>query len=77
MKPFKFLFILLVRVYQVVISPWFPSSCRYQPTCSTYTIDAIKEWGAFKGVWMGIKRFAKCNPWGPSGHNPVPKKSKD
>ena len=76
MKPFSFFFILCVRFYQILISPWFPSSCRHQPTCSCYTIDAINEWGAFKGVWIGMKRLAKCHPWGASGFDPVPKKKK-
>lgn len=74
MNPFRFIFVLLVRFYQLLISPWFPSSCRHQPTCSSYTIDAINEWGAFKGVWLGMKRLAKCHPWGTRGFDPVPKK---
>ncbi len=61
-------------MYQWTISPLFPPTCRYVPTCSTYTLQAIDEWGAFRGVWMGIKRFGKCNPWGGSGHDPVPKR---
>lgn len=75
-KVFSAFFILLVRFYQGAISPLFGANCRFTPTCSTYTVDAIKEWGAFKGVWLGIKRFSKCQPWGPSGYDPVPKKTK-
>ncbi len=63
-----------VRVYQWVISPLFPATCRHTPTCSTYTIEAVKEWGPLKGIWLGTKRLAKCHPWGTSGYDPVPKK---
>ena len=63
-----------MRVYQYVISPLTPGSCRHEPTCSNYTVEAIKEWGAIKGTWMGIRRLSKCHPWGPSGYDPVPKK---
>ena len=69
----KYIFILPVRFYQRVISPFTPASCRYYPTCSQYTIDAIQEWGAFKGLWMGLKRLASCHPWSPGGYDPVPK----
>ena len=69
-------FIFLIKIYQGLISPWFPSSCRHQPTCSCYSIEAIRIWGPFKGVWLGIKRLAKCHPWGKRGYDPVPKKSK-
>jgi len=72
MKIISKLFILLVRIYQGLISPWFPASCRHQPTCSAYTIQAINIWGPFKGVWLGLKRLSKCHPWGTSGYDPVP-----
>jgi len=72
MKIIGKLFILLVRIYQGLISPWFPASCRHQPTCSAYTIQAINIWGPFKGVWLGLKRLSKCHPWGTSGYDPVP-----
>jgi len=65
-------FILLVKFYQIIISPLFPSSCRYSPTCSHYTIDALKKYGLFKGGWFGIKRISRCHPWGGHGHDPVP-----
>lgn len=70
----KFVFILLVRFYQLAISPLTPSSCRHAPTCSQYAIEAIKEWGAFKGLWLGLKRIGTCHPWGTSGYDPVPKR---
>ncbi len=66
------LFIGLIRVYQYIISPYFPASCRYTPTCSAYGIEAIKKHGAFKGGWLTIKRIFSCNPWGGSGYDPVP-----
>lgn len=63
-----------VKLYQWVISPLTPSSCRHEPTCSNYTIEAVKEWGPLKGFYLGTKRLAKCHPWGTSGYDPVPKK---
>ncbi|MFC2176346.1 membrane protein insertion efficiency factor YidD [Bacteroidota bacterium] len=72
----SFLLILPIRFYQSVISPWLPATCRYTPTCSAYTIEAIKTWGPLKGSWLGIKRILSCNPWGGCGHDPVPKKEK-
>jgi uncharacterized protein len=68
-------FILLVKLYQWIISPLFPAVCRYNPTCSNYMIEAIREWGIFKGLYLGIKRISSCHPWGGSGDDPVPKKS--
>jgi len=66
--------LLLVKIYQYVISPLSPSSCRYHPTCSNYMIESIKIWGPFKGTWLGLKRISKCHPWGSSGYDPVPPK---
>ncbi|WP_193510785.1 membrane protein insertion efficiency factor YidD [Christiangramia fulva] len=68
--------IALVRFYQKFISPVTPSSCRYSPTCSSYMIEAIKIHGPLKGLWLGIKRIARCHPWGGHGYDPVPSKSK-
>lgn len=67
-------FVLLVRFYQYAISPWLGSNCRYQPTCSTYMIHALKEHGLLKGLWLGTKRIGRCHPWGGHGYDPVPKK---
>ena len=67
-------FILLVRFYQLAISPWLGSNCRYQPTCSAYMIEALKEHGLLKGLWLGTKRIGRCHPWGGHGYDPVPKK---
>ena len=69
-------FVLLVRVYQLIISPLFPATCRYTPSCSTYTIQALKEWGLFKGLYLSAKRILSCRPGGHHGHDPVPKKSR-
>ncbi len=65
-------FVFLVRIYQRLISPLFPASCRYAPTCSHYTIEALQKHGLFKGGWLAVKRIASCNPWGGSGYDPVP-----
>lgn len=65
-------FVFLVRFYQVAISPYTPSACRYSPTCSQYTLEALKKHGLFKGGWLAIKRIGSCNPWGGSGYDPVP-----
>jgi len=72
---FKYLFILPIKFYQKCISPFTPPSCRYHPTCSQYMVEAIQEWGVFKGFWMGLKRLVSCHPWSPGGYDPVPKKN--
>ncbi|PQB04884.1 membrane protein insertion efficiency factor YidD [Aureitalea marina] len=66
--------VLLIRLYQTLISPLFPSTCRYQPTCSHYTIEALQKHGLFKGSWLAAKRIGSCHPWGGSGYDPVPDK---
>lgn len=65
-------FIFLIRLYQWVVSPFFPPSCRFVPTCSVYGVEAIKKHGPLKGGWLTLKRIAKCHPWGSSGYDPVP-----
>ncbi len=67
------LLILPIKFYQMAISPWLGTNCRYQPTCSHYMVGAIEEWGVLKGLWMGIKRIGRCHPWGGHGYDPVPK----
>lgn len=64
--------IIPIKLYQVLISPLLGSSCRYSPTCSQYSIEAIKKHGPFKGSWLAITRISSCHPWGGSGHDPVP-----
>ena len=66
--------ILIVRAYQIIISPFLPNSCRYTPTCSQYLIEAIQVWGFWKGFKLGMKRISTCHPWGGHGFDPVPKK---
>lgn len=73
----KKLLILPIRFYQLAISPILGPSCRYEPTCSHYMIQAIEEWGVFKGTWMGLKRIARCHPWGGHGYDPVPKREEE
>ncbi|MBL6875713.1 MAG: membrane protein insertion efficiency factor YidD [Chitinophagales bacterium] len=65
-------FIILIRIYQLLISPWLPSSCRYSPTCSAYSLEAFKKYGPLKGFWLSVKRIGSCHPWGGKGHDPVP-----
>ncbi|MDV7719890.1 membrane protein insertion efficiency factor YidD [Pediococcus ethanolidurans] len=68
----KSLFLMFVRAYQKFISPLFPPSCRYYPTCSNYMVGALKKHGAFKGTLMGIARILRCNPFVKGGYDPVP-----
>jgi uncharacterized protein len=68
------LYILPIRFYQWAISPMLGSACRYNPSCSRYTVEAIEEWGIFKGTWLGLKRIFRCHPWGGHGYDPIPKK---
>ncbi|UMY64380.1 MULTISPECIES: membrane protein insertion efficiency factor YidD [unclassified Flavobacterium] len=67
-------FVGLVRVYQWVLSPLLPSSCRFAPTCSSYMIGALQTHGLLKGLRLGIWRILRCHPWGGSGYDPVPPK---
>ncbi len=62
----------MIRFYQATISPLFPHTCRYTPTCSTYGVEAIRKHGPFKGGWLALKRFLSCNPFGGQGYDPVP-----
>lgn len=71
-KFFGWLLILPVKIYQWTLSPLLPNSCRYTPTCSVYMVEAVKKYGPLKGGWLGLKRIARCNPWGGHGHDPVP-----
>lgn len=73
-KILSFPLIFLVKIYQWIISPIFPQACRYDPTCSSYTIEALKVWGPLKGSYLGLKRILSCHPWGGQGHDPVPER---
>jgi len=66
------IFIVLIKLYQNLLSPLLGAQCRYTPTCSQYGVEAIKKYGAFKGGWLTLKRIGRCNPWGGHGHDPVP-----
>ncbi|MFD2034577.1 membrane protein insertion efficiency factor YidD [Belliella marina] len=70
----KAIFILPIKVYRLLISPLFPASCRHEPTCSAYMIEAIQIHGVVSGISIGLKRLSKCHPWGTFGYDPVPKK---
>ncbi len=65
-------FIAVIRLYQLVISPLLGPSCRFIPTCSRYAIEALRKYGPLKGLWLTLKRIAKCHPWGGHGPDPVP-----
>ncbi|PCJ89862.1 MAG: membrane protein insertion efficiency factor YidD [Flavobacteriales bacterium] len=72
MNPLSNIFIFIIKIYQGMISPLFPATCRYSPTCSEYGMCAVKKHGAFKGGWLTMKRFFSCHPWGGHGIDPVP-----
>lgn len=63
--------ILCIRFYQIFISPLFPPTCRFYPTCSAYAIEAIQKKGPVRGFWLALKRIAKCHPYNPGGYDPV------
>lgn len=69
--------IVLVRFYQLAISPYLGSNCRHQPTCSNYMLQSLKIHGPFKGLLLGLNRIRKCHPWGTSGFDPVPPKKRN
>ncbi len=62
----------MIKIYQTLISPLLPSTCRFHPTCSQYGLDALTKYGLFKGGLLTIKRISKCHPWGGSGQDPIP-----
>ena len=64
----------LIRFYQIAISPLLGPRCRYIPTCSQYSLEAVHTHGAVRGVWLATKRICRCHPWGGSGYDPVPNK---
>ena len=61
----------LIRIYQLVISPWLGPQCRFTPSCSAYAIEAFQKYGLIKGAWMAFRRISSCHPWGRHGHDPV------
>jgi len=68
----KRLALLVIRFYQLTLSRVLPPSCRFTPTCSVYTYQAIEKYGFFKGGWLGAKRISRCHPFNPGGYDPVP-----
>ena len=66
------LFLFIIKIYQLFISPLLGANCRYTPTCSQYGKEAIQKYGPFVGGWLTIKRIVSCNPWGGHGHDPIP-----
>ncbi len=72
----KKVFLFLINIYQKTLSPFFASAlhirCKFNPTCSEYTKQAIEKYGALKGSFLGIKRIIRCNPWNDGGYDPVP-----
>ena len=62
----------LIRLYQQVLSPLLPPSCRYTPTCSAYALTSVERHGVIRGGWLALRRIARCHPWSPGGHDPVP-----
>jgi len=61
-----------LRLYKVAISPYLPSSCRFEPTCSAYARQAIETYGVARGTWLGLRRLGRCHPWHAGGYDPVP-----
>lgn len=76
MKTFKNIvnapFLLLIKLYQWILSPLLGPKCRFTPTCSNYALQAFRKYGPIKGFWLSAKRIARCHPWGGHGHDPVP-----
>ena len=72
MNPVRFLMVLLIRIYQLTLSPLLGQHCRFHPSCSTYAIEALETHGIFKGSWLALRRLGKCHPLHPGGFDPVP-----
>ncbi len=72
MTPGAWILSLPVRFYRLVFSPWVGHGCRYQPTCSAYSLEAFERHGAIKGLYLTIRRILRCHPWGGHGYDPVP-----
>ena len=73
-KVATFPLLILIRGYQLIISPLLGSNCRFMPTCSEYAIESFRSYGLIKGFFLTIKRIGKCHPWGSHGYDPIPTK---
>lgn len=69
--------IQLARLYRLAISPWLGANCRFDPSCSSYAIEALQVHGVLTGTWLAVKRIGRCHPWGGSGYDPVPDLAED
>ena len=76
MNIFTYLIIKFIKIYKFLISPLLGNSCRYFPTCSEYSIETLKSYGLFKGLYLSLKRILSCHPWGSGGFDPVKKQLK-
>ena len=76
MKIFTYILIKFIKIYRFLISPLLGQSCRYLPTCSEYSIEALKTYGFFKGIFLSLKRILSCHPWKEGGFDPVKKEMK-
>ncbi len=68
----KTIALAIIRFYQMAISPYLPPTCRFMPTCSRYSYEAIDKYGFLKGGWLAVKRISRCHPFHPGGYDPVP-----
>jgi len=75
--PLAHVVALPVRAYRLLISPWLGQSCRFQPTCSAYALEALERHGGLRGGWLTLRRLLRCHPWGGSGYDPVPPARRD
>ena len=77
MNIFTYILIKIIKSYQFLLSPLLGQSCRHYPTCSNYSIEALKTYGPFKGLFLSIKRIFSCHPWAEGGYDPIKKTNKD
>ena len=66
--------VILIRIYQVIVSPYLGRNCRFYPTCSNYALQVYEDWGFLRGSWLTLRRLSKCGPWNPGGYDPPPEK---